>query len=224
MHSWFARIASNRFAPGWAAFLALAFAAHAAPPQRVEIAYEVARNGTIVADVTGRLEHDGRRYLLEETWKGRGVYALSGDATRTSRGAVAADGLHPREFEDRRPGRDARRIAFDPNQGPAALRQQDRLSYLWNFAFALPRSEAAVVVADGRSVSTHVYRPAGRERIRVPAGEFDTLRLVRKKERPDDRSAEVWLAASRGFVPVRVRVTERDGTLLDQVAVRITTR
>ncbi len=55
--------------------LSLGLGAHAAPPQRVEIQYEVTHNGTAVADVTERLEHDRRQYRLEETWKGRGVLA-----------------------------------------------------------------------------------------------------------------------------------------------------
>lgn len=204
-----------------AAALAIGFSAHAAPPQRVEIAYEVAHNGTAVAEVTGRLEHDGRHYRLEESWKGKGVYALRGDARRESRGAVAADGLHPAEFEDRRPGREPRRVAFDTGMAASALRQQDRLSFIWNFAFAPPRTESVVNVADGKRVITYVYRPVGRERIRVPAGEFEALKLVKKKEHPEDRGAELWLAADRSYLPVRIRVTEKDGTRLDQVAVRI---
>jgi hypothetical protein len=221
MRNWFIPIASKGAAPGCVAVLALALSAQAAPPQRVEIAYEVARNGTAVAEVTGRLEHDGRRYRLEESWKGKGMYALRGDARRASRGAVAADGLHPAEFEDHRPGRDPRRVAFDPGTAASALRQQDRLSFIWNFAFAPPRAESVVNVADGRRVTTYVYRTAGRERIRVPAGEFDALKLVKKKEHPEDRGAELWLAADRSYLPVRILVTERDGTRLDQVAVRI---
>jgi hypothetical protein len=213
MRNWFLPIA-----------LSFALSAHAAPPRRVEIAYEVVRDGSTVVEVTGRLEHDGRHYRLEESWKGKGAYALRGEATRLSRGAVSVDGLHPAEFEDRRPGRDARRVAFDPARATPALQQQDRLSFIWNFAFVPPRAEAAVRVADGKGVATHVYVPAGRERIRVPAGEFDALKLVKKKERPDDRGAEIWLAADRSYLPVRILVTEKDGTRLDQVAVRIAVR
>ena len=201
--------------------LSAVLSAHAAPPRRVEIAYEVVRDGAVVAEVTGRLEHDGRQYRLEESWKGKGVYALRGEAKRSSRGAVAEDGLHPAEFEDRRPGRDSRRVTFDPAGASRTPQQQDRLSFIWNFAFVPPRAEAAVSIADGKGVATHVYVPAGRERIRVPAGEFDALKLVRKKERSEDRSAEIWLATDRSYLPVRMRITEKDGTRLDQMAVRI---
>jgi hypothetical protein len=191
--------------------LSAALGAHAAPPARVEIAYELRRDGTAVAEVRDRLEHDGRSYRLVETWKGKGAYALRGEAMRSSRGAVAADGLRPEEFEEQRPGRDARRIRV-------ASRSQDRLSLLWHFAFNPPAGPVSVAVADGKGVVTHVYAPAGRERVKTPAGEFDALRLVRNDP---DRRVQVWLAADRGNLPVRLRIVEPDGTTLEQVAVRI---
>ena len=130
--------------------LSLAAGAHAAPPQRVEIMYEVTRNGMPVAEVTERLEHDKRQYRLEESWRGKGVLALRGDAKRLSRGAVASDGLRPVEFEDRRPGREPKRVEFDPAENVPALQRQDRLSVIWNFAFAPPKAETVVTVADDK--------------------------------------------------------------------------
>lgn len=200
---------------------ALAATAAAAPPQRVEIGYEVARNGSVVADVTERLEHDGRSYRLTETWKGRGAYALRGEAVRTSRGAIAADGLRPQAFEDKRPGRDARRAEFDPAANTPTLLRQDRLSFLWTFAFARPAGPVSVSVADGKGVTTYAYQPAGRERLKTPAGELDALKLVRRRENPQDRVTEIWLAADRGYVPVKVLHVDKDGTRIEQLAVRI---
>jgi hypothetical protein len=191
--------------------LSAALGAHAAPPGRVEIAYEVRRDGAAVAEVHERLEHDGRSYRLIETWKGKGIYALRGEAMRSSRGAVAGDGLRPEEFEERRPGREAKRIRV-------AAHSQDRLSVLWHFAFNPPAARVSVAVADHKGVSTHAYEPDGRERVKTPAGDFDALRLVRSGP---DRRVQVWLATDRGNLPVRLRITESDGTTVEQVAVRI---
>jgi len=188
-----------------------AAAALAAPPQRVDVEYELRRNGSAVAEVSERLEHDGKAYRLSQTWKGKGVYGLRGDARRSSAGSIGPEGLRPAAFEDLRPGKDPRRAS------PAAG-AQDRLSVLWHFAFRPPAGRVTVQVADGRGVSTHVYEPAGRERIRTPAGEFHALRLER---RDDDRRAQVWLAPERGNVPVRVLVAEKDGTMVEVVAIRI---
>ena len=218
--------------------ISAACAAQAAPPQRVEVTYEVSRNGALIAEVGDRLEHDGRSYRLSETWKGRGVYALRGEALRSSRGTIGPGGLRPLEFEDRRPGRETARARFDwsaqlltlqykgpPETRPLAPGTQDRLSFLHGFAFLPPGAQPATYhVADGKGVATYVYQAAGRERLRTPAGEFDALRLVKKKDGPQDRGTEIWLAADRHYLPLRVLVTEKDGTRLDQVAVRIADR
>lgn len=206
-----------------AATLSAALGAQAAPPQRVEVVYELSHNGTVVAEVTHRLEHDGRTYTLQETWRGRGVFALRGEAQRISRGVVARDGLRPAEYRDVRAGRERRHATFDPSNGVPTREQQDRLSFIWNFAFAPPAGLVQVNVLDGKGSVTYDYRPAGREKIQVPAGEFETLHLARQKRRPEDRSDELWLAVDRQHVPVRIRVTDKDGTQIDQLAVRITT-
>jgi hypothetical protein len=207
----------------WYFLLALSFAsgAQAAPPQRVEIVYEVSHNGTVVAEVTDRLEHDGRSYSLQETWKGRGILALRGEAQRTSRGVVARDGLRPAEYRDMRGGRERRHATLDPGNGAATLEQQDRLSFIWNFAFSPPTTPVSVSVADGSGIVKYTYRPAGRERITSAAGEFETLKLVRQTDGTGSRTDEIWLAVDRQYLPVRIRVTEKDGTRIDQIAVRI---
>jgi len=196
-----------------------ATAALAAPPKHVEIVYEVSRNGLTLADITHELEHDGRSYELVEHWKGRGLLALKGDATRISTGTVAADGLRPRRFEDRRTGRDTREVTFDART--PTLERQDQLSLAWSFAFAPPRKLVNVSVADGKRVSHYAYEPAGRERVKTPAGEFDALKFVKKRERPEDKVTELWVTADRQSLPVRILVIDKDGAQFDQVATRI---
>jgi hypothetical protein len=195
-------------------------AAQAAPPQKVEVAYELGRNGMTLADVTHRLEHDGKSYRLTENVRGKGVLALKGDITRTSSGVVAADGLRPKHFEDKRSGRDTVQAAFDPAAKTPTLQQQDQLSVVWTFAFAPPGKEVAVSVADGKRVSHYAYQPAGREKVKTPAGEFDALKFVKKRERPEDKSTEVWIAVDRQ-IPVRILIVDKDGTRMDQLAAKI---
>jgi hypothetical protein len=210
------------FPPTLSALLLLAAAtAQAAPPQRVEIVYELSRNGLTLAETTHRLEHDGRSYRLTEHWKGKGLLALKGDATRTSEGAIAADGLRPRRFEDKRTGRDTLQAQFDPAAKMPTMQRQDQLSLAWSFAFAPPGKPVGVGVADGKRVSHYSYEPAGRERVKTPAGEFDALKFVKRRERPEDKATEIWLAVERQNLPVRVLVVDKDGTRFDQVAARI---
>jgi hypothetical protein len=198
----------------------VAVAAQAAPPQKAEIVYELGRNGMVLAEVTHRLEHDGKTYRLSENVRGKGVLALKGDIARSSQGAIASDGLRPLHFEDKRSGRDTLKADFDPAAKTPTLKQQDQLSMIWTFAFASPAKEVGVGVADGKRVSEYTYQPAGREKVKTPAGEFDAFKYVKKRERPEDKATELWIAADRQ-IPVRILIVDKDGTRLDQVAARI---
>jgi hypothetical protein len=198
-------------------------AAGSPPPKNVEIGYQVIANGVPVAEVTQRLEHDGRSYRLTEIWKGKGAFALKGNATRTSRGVVAADGLRPQQFEDKRVGREALQANFDPAAKVPTLQQQDQLSLFWSFAFAPPAKPVAVSVADGKHVSHYDFQPAGKEKVRTPAGEFNALKFVKKRDKPEDKATELWLSTDKR-IPLRVLVIDKDGAKLDQVAARISTQ
>jgi uncharacterized protein DUF3108 len=201
--------------------LAVSGIAAAAPPPRVEIGYEVSRNGLVVAQVQERLEHDGHSYRLSETVSGKGIFAKRGVSTRSSQGAVAADGLRPQKFEHKRSGRDTLQAEFDPHARTPTLLRQDGLSFVWSFAFAPPKKTVNVKVADGKDLTTYVYQVAGRERVKTPAGEFDALKLVKRRDDPQDKVTEIWLAAARHYLPVRILIVDKHGTRLDQLAVKI---
>jgi len=202
------------------AFALSAISARAAPPRQVEIDYQLVAGGVLIATVQQRLEHDGRNYQLTENWKGKGAFALKGNATRTSKGSIVADGLRPHQFEDRRTGREPVQASFDPAAKTPTLQRQDQLSLFWTFTIKPPAKPVAVKVADGKHVADYAYQPAGREKVRTPAGEFNALKFVKKRDKPEDKATEVWISTERQ-VPVRVLVIDKDGTRLDQVAVKI---
>jgi hypothetical protein len=226
MRSWFWLLASLP--------LALAALAQETPPARVEIEYDLMRNGKLMAEVVERLEHANGTYRLTETWRGKGVYALLGRAKRTSEGSLTADGPRPHEYVDERSGRDTQRASFDwtantitrrykgaTRTEPVPVDTQDRLSFL--LALTVKSQKGGPIsfhIADGRGMSRHTYTPNGRERVAVRAGEFDTVKLIRKNEGSSE-VAEIWLAANRSYLPVRIVVQEKDGTRYEHVATRI---
>jgi hypothetical protein len=226
MRSWFWLLISAPFADP-----ALA---QAAPPARVEIEYELMRNGKAMAEVVERIEHGNGTYHLTETWRGKGMYALLGRAKRTSEGTLGAGGPRPREYVDERSGRDTQRVTFDwaantitrrykgaTRTEPVPADTQDRLSFL--FALSLSSQKPRAIsfhVADGRGMSRHTYKPNGRERLATPAGEFETVKLLRRNEGSGEM-AEIWLAASRSYLPVRILLVEKDGTRYEHLATRI---
>ena len=222
MRNWLWVLISALLSPG---------VAWSAPPGRIELTYEVRRNGFVIGEVHWRLEHDGRTYRIAETGKGRGILALRGTTRRSSEGTVTPEGLRPLRFIDERSGRAAARAEFDwqaktvttqykgaPRIEPLPPRAHDRLTFLFDFAFAPPdRSKAAFELFDGRGQSTHVYTADGSEPVTTPAGAFQALRFVRAKD--NDRT-QLWLARELGGLPVRILVSEEDGTRYEQVAIQ----
>ena len=218
----------------WAAALLLGCAgmAQAQLPARLEILYEVLRNGSPVAEITGRLERSAGGYRLIETWQGKGLYALLGNAKRTSQGVLSATGARPLEFTDERSGRDTARAWFDWGANTLTMRYkgrsrtepippnaQDRISFMLALALAPAGTRSLDVhLVDGRGVSHHVYEYGGRERVKTAAGEFDALKVRRSHEQ---ERVEIWLAASLGNLPVRMLAVKEGGTSYDQVAIRI---
>jgi uncharacterized protein DUF3108 len=206
----------------------------AAPPLRIELEFHLMRNGTRIAEVVERLEQRDGSYELTEQWRGRGVYALLGRAKRVSRGSIGPEGPRPDDYMDERSGRDTQRVRFDwkagtitrrykgdPRTEPVPADTQDRLSFLLAFAY-LSKSGKPIAfhVADGRGMSHHTYKPNGRERIALPAGEFDTVKVIRKNEGSGDVT-EFWFAANLHYLPIRGVVMEKDGTRFESVLTRI---
>src|SRR5688500_8532688 len=113
-------------------------------PARVEIEYELKRNGSTMAEVEDVLEQANGSYRLTERWKGKGLYALLGRAKRTSEGTLGPNGPRPSEYVDERSGRDTQRVSFDWKANTITRRYkgrttteavppdtQDRLSFLF---------------------------------------------------------------------------------------------
>lgn len=212
--------------------LAWAAAAWSAPPQRVELASRIERNGMLIAEAFYLLEHDGQSYRITETAKGRGVLALLGTTRRTSRGVVSPQGLKPLEFIDERTGRQTARAQFDwesktivqqykgaPRTEPLPPHAHDRLAFIFDFAFAPAHpSEVTFDLVDGRGSSQHVYRYGGRSRISTPIGEREALRFVRDK---GAERTEIWLASELDYLPLRILVLDEDGTRFEQVTTKI---
>jgi hypothetical protein len=225
MRSWLSLLLSALGALAWAG------APRAMPPERVELAYEIARNGLTIAEVAYVLEHDTRTYRITETTKGRGILALRGTIRRTSRGMISPQGLKPQEFVDERTGRSSARALFDwdkkimtqqykgePRTEPLPARAHDRLAFIFDFAFAArPAGEVAFNLFNGRGQSHHVYTAGPRGRVKTPLGELDALSFVRGS---GDERTELWLAAD-SLLPVRIVVTAQDGTRYDQLATKI---
>ena len=54
------------------------------------------------------------------------------------------------------------------------------------------------------------------EKLELPGGDLATVKLVRNPRREYDQKAEMWLAPSLSYLPVRLRITQPNGNYVDQ--------
>lgn len=222
-----------------AAALVASWANAALPPERLVLEYVVRYSGKMSAEAGMRTEmtHDGKSYALSEESRGRGLAAvlLPGVLRRSARGTLGQAGMQPLAFSDRRGNRPEQSVQFDWARQQAVFAQEgksearhlpgqrplmDRLGFLWWFAFAPEPpsgSELRPVLVDARGFAPFHYRILPPENWTSPAGSFRVVRLVKQADSSDERGTEIWLAADRGYLPVRVLVTEKDGTSTDQI-------
>ena len=227
----------------FAFLLVCAFAAAAAaqPPRKLSLNYDVSYNGVVAAEMTEVLEHDGKNFSLSSEGRGKGLGALlyRGAAKRTCRGEITPDGLRPLEYRDQRGDKPASVARFDwvkkkltqEHDGKnettdMTLPLQDRLSFLYDFAFRstpdlVPGKEIKVTLTDGKGLTRFQYNVAGQEMLKTPAGELETVHLVKQRDNKDDRGTEIWFARSRNYLPVRILLIEKDGARIDQILTHI---
>jgi uncharacterized protein YndB with AHSA1/START domain len=213
----------------------------AQPPHKVSLTYDLSYNGVVAAELTEVLEHDGKSFSLTSEGRGKGIGALlyRGAAKRSCRGEVTSAGLRPLEYRDQRGDKPAAVARFDwvrktltqehdgknetTNMVPPL---QDRLSFLYNYAFQSspdlkPGKEIKVTLTDGKGLTQFHYNVAGSEVLKTPAGELETVHLVKQRDSKEDRGTEIWFASGRDYLPVRILVIEKDGVRIDQVLTRI---
>ena len=225
----------------FAAACIFAGASAAQPPHRLSLSYDVSYNGVVAAEMTEVLEHDGKRFTLTSEGRGKGIGALlyRGAATRWCRGEITSAGLRPLEYRDQRGDNPANVARFDwvrktltqEHEGKnetttMAPALQDRLSFLYNFAFQRapelkPDGDIKLTVADGTGLTQFHYKVAGTQMLKTPAGEFETVHLVKQRDGKEDKGTEIWFASSRNYLPVRILVVEISGARVDQVLTRI---
>ena len=158
----------------------------------------------------------------------------------TSDGELGEGGLVPRRYDEatRLPFQQPRRVSlqFTPEQItlangtqiPTLPGVQDAASQFvqltWLFTtrpeLLRPGGTVALPLALPRRVGTWVFDVLASERVTTPIGDIDTFHLKPRlgERRPgNELSAEVWLAPSLQYLPVRIRIQQDADTFVDLV-------
>ena len=67
-----------------------------------------------------------------------------------------------------------------------------------------------------RSAEPWVFTVEADEKLQLPGGELDTLKLARNPRKEYDQKVEIWLAPKLAYLPVRIRITQTNGDFVDQ--------
>lgn len=210
---------------------------------RFEVFYGDASRNLSVAEIAYRIEHGDGRYRLSTDGQATGIVSFfyAGHLTQTSVGLLGPDGLRPERYTERRGKRAQREVRFDQAmgvmQGAAGVPEvklprgtQDRLSIYFQLGLLLragpanvaPRTRFQVPLASLKAVDLLTFTVLEREPRKTPAGTLDTIRInVRNEADSNDPVFDLWLAPSMTMLPVRIRVQERDGKVVDQVLLGI---
>ena len=158
---------------------------------------------------------------------------LIGSRTMTSTGLITPIGLAPTRFADKFKSELAAhfdagngKISFSANTPDAPWFEgaQDRVSVFLQLGGMLagkpvdfPVGSSITLYTIGpREADTWTFTVEAEEKLQLPAGEMDTLKLSRKPRREFDQKVEIWYAPSLGYLPVRNRITQQSGDFIDQ--------
>lgn len=206
-------------------------------PNQVSLEYEIKKGEMSIANVKETVTHNGQTYVLRSEAKAVGPIAIfnKGAIKRQSEGEITDKGLRPIEFRDQR-GDKSPNVAqfdwtkktlylkFDGKTEHAALSEGtlDRLSFPYNFAFVSSKDkEIKFAMTDGKRVQNYQYNLIGKEILKTPLGDIETLHFAKQRQN-DENGSDVWLATQHHFLPVRILITEKDGKNLDQTITKIT--
>ncbi len=159
---------------------------------------------------------------------------LLGSRIQTSSGELGAEGLMPTRFSDKNRSelaahfqRDKGLISFSANSPDAPLLKgaQDRLSVVMQLSALLAADPTRFPAGTMLSFQTVSQREAEvwqflvekEELLQLPYGEVSAIKLNRKPRRDFDQHIEIWLAPTMGYLPVRLKITNANGDLVDQL-------
>ncbi len=209
----------------------------ARPPTHVQMDFSVNSGTMHLGEGRDVLEHDGKQYsvISESKTVGLAAFFYKMNIRRESRGLITRAGLRPLHFEEERTRKPKRAADFDwdakqikltdgENTTTVALPDNtfDQTSFAYVFAFRSPDDELPPVhLTDGRRLSDYKYQMVGKEKIKTPIGELETVHFQKVREADDKRGFEVWLAVEHHYLPVQIRYIEKDGTVLDSTVTAI---
>jgi len=206
---------------------------------RYQVFYGEYSSSNQVASLDYVLSIQGDRYRLHTEGQALGLLSLfyRGHFTQVSEGSFDDNGFRSERYEERRGNRaprvvkmetlgEGRKVSFEDgrNELTSAL-AQDRLSLAAQLAWLAARrsdrlreSELSLPLVGVSSVRILRFVVSPAQILDIPGGARQLTRL-RSEDGDGERSGslEIWLSESGDLMPIRIRLEDRNGQVLDQL-------
>ncbi len=158
---------------------------------------------------------------------------LLGNRSQTSAGQMGATGLLPTRFGDQFRQEQAAHfdrakglLIYSANTPSQAIEEgaQDRVSLFMQIAAAMAGTpdlrnagqQLNFQVVSAKQAEVWTFAVLGPEKIKLPVGEVDCLKIHRVPRNEYDQKLELWLSPSHGYVPARLRITQANGDVIEE--------
>ncbi|NOS95806.1 MAG: DUF3108 domain-containing protein [Methylotenera sp.] len=203
----------------------------------VETVFDVRRGGDATAAGTARIifnfDKTNDRYTLTSKTEAKGLASLFFDTLiQSSEGLVTASGFMPYLFTYQYGNNQSQKASFNWDEAILKLSSakgektenlatgtQDILSVMYQFMFMQPRYDTQITITNGKNLRTYDYHFEGEKVITTKLGQLNTLHLI--KGDGEQAKTELWLALDYQYLPVQIRKTEKDGSVIEQTATEI---
>lgn len=212
-------------------------------PEHAEIRYTLykGRDGFPVGKAVHTWKRDGKSYSITQIAEASGIVSLfySGRHVQISQGVITASGMQPDSYWVQR-GQSAnktdaakfdwqdRQLTFGSGGDTRTVRlpdgTQDLLSFLYQLAFATPREGSTRLhITTGRKLGNYGYQSLGEATVETPLGPIKTLHIAQLRQEGEENT-EIWLATEYHYLPLKIRFTDKQGSVMEQAAAAIDIR
>jgi len=180
---------------------------------------------------------DGTYLLVSESEaKGFASWFISGTLLQRSEGLVTEYGLQPHSFLYQYGKRNKTqqavldweqgRITLETEKGSKSSRlpagTQDLMSFMYQFMYVPPLREMLLNITNGKRLKAYSYSFVGEEDLSTKMGVMRVMHIENINDDGDEKT-ELWLALEYNYLPVKIRKTEEDGSVIEQVITSINT-
>ena len=174
-------------------------------------------------------QHDGANYKMNLDIR----HVLLGSRSQNSIGQMGAQGVQPTRFGDKYKQevaahfeRDKGLVVFSASSTPQVLQPgaQDRLSLFVQLGALLAGTpelrqagqQIPFQVVAAKSSDQWAFQVDKEEVLSLPIGQLNTWKISRMPLKTLDQTAEIWLSPAHGYLPVKVRIAQSNGDVLEQ--------